>query len=58
MFMHNKRLMYTVRVSEPNPRLAAKLVARTMSSSRKNPETGTDLGAGPGSGAMTGQRHH
>lgn len=23
MFMHNKRLMYTVRVSEPNPKLAA-----------------------------------
>src|SRR5918994_1274521 len=23
MFMHNKRLMYTVRVSEPNPRLAS-----------------------------------
>ena len=22
MFMHNKRLMYTVRVSEPNPGLA------------------------------------
>src|SRR5579885_3037565 len=22
MFMHNKRLMYTVRVSEPNPKLA------------------------------------
>jgi Mn-containing catalase len=22
MFMHNKRLQYTVRVSEPNPRLA------------------------------------
>ena len=23
MFVHNKRLMYTVRVSEPNPRLAS-----------------------------------
>src|SRR5690348_11316675 len=23
MFMHNKRLMYTVRVSEPNPKLAS-----------------------------------
>ena len=23
MFMHNKRLMYTVRVSEPNPMLAS-----------------------------------
>jgi Mn-containing catalase len=22
MFMHNKRLMYTVRVAEPNPRMA------------------------------------
>ncbi len=23
MFMHNKRLMYTVRVSEPDPKLAS-----------------------------------
>src|SRR5258706_8450035 len=26
MFMHNKRLMYTVRVSEPNPKLASLLL--------------------------------
>src|SRR3954463_2345754 len=26
MFMHNKRLQYTVRVSEPNPRLACTLL--------------------------------
>src|SRR3954464_10051054 len=26
MFMHNKRLQYTVRVSEPNPKLASMLL--------------------------------
>jgi Mn-containing catalase len=26
MFMHNKRLMYTVRVAEPNPVLASQLL--------------------------------
>ena len=26
MFMHNKRLQYTVRVSEPNPRLASMII--------------------------------
>ena len=26
MFMHNKRLQYTVRVSEPNPRLATMML--------------------------------
>src|ERR671927_1016677 len=26
MFMHNKRLQYTVRVAEPNPRLASMLM--------------------------------
>jgi len=26
MFMHNKKLMYTVRVAEPNPRLAGVLL--------------------------------
>src|SRR5919206_3276951 len=26
MFMHNKRLQYTVRVSEPNPRLACMIM--------------------------------
>ena len=26
MFMHNKRLMYTVRVSEPNPTLSSLLL--------------------------------
>ena len=35
-----------------------KLAARTLSNPGKNPETGADLGAGPGGGAMTGQRHH
>jgi hypothetical protein len=28
MFMHNKRLMYTVRVSEPNPMLASLMLVQ------------------------------
>ena len=49
MFMHNKRLMYTVRVGEPHPALAA----RTESDTEGNPVTGADLGAGPGAGSTT-----
>lgn len=30
MFMHNKRLQYTVRVAEPNPALASLLLEATM----------------------------
>lgn len=30
MFMHNKRLQYTVRVSEPNPLLGSFMLERTL----------------------------
>ncbi len=48
----------SVRLDGSDTKAMAKLAARTMSSPRRNPETGADLGAGPGGGAMTGERHH
>ena len=62
MFAHNKRLQYTVRVSETNPGLANLMLetdeagvvdavaARTASDPDADPMTGAELGMGaPGS---------
>lgn len=64
MFMHNKRLMYTLRISEPNPALASLMLeqfggpqgawaAAMQSAVKSDPTTGADLGARAGAAGAT-----
>ena len=51
MFMHNKRLQFTVRVAEPNPRLASEIIPKTHA--RVAGGGRATLGIMVGLGAMT-----